>query len=134
MGFTMKKNGSDKKHPFCISLLAPDGTYGGLSISEFTPTDVTVLAEGNYSLTVGQAYNYTITDTGSDVDLAIDGVDQISAETSYATGNQIAFYSREFSTTSSSLSFVSIQPVPEPSSVATLGVGILGLIGIGKRK
>ncbi|MGD1088766.1 MAG: hypothetical protein ABR955_08595, partial [Verrucomicrobiota bacterium] len=22
MGFTMKKNGSDKKHPFCISLLA----------------------------------------------------------------------------------------------------------------
>jgi hypothetical protein len=21
MGFTMKKNGSDKKHPFCISLL-----------------------------------------------------------------------------------------------------------------
>jgi hypothetical protein len=31
MGFTMKKNGSDKKHPFCISLLDTkqrDGTCG----------------------------------------------------------------------------------------------------------
>jgi hypothetical protein len=114
---------------------APDGTYGGLSIQMVTPNqNPTVLAKGNYSLAVGQSYNFTITNTGSNVSLAVDDVNQISADTSYATGNQIAFDSREFSSTSSSLSYVSIVPTPEPSSVAIFGLGALAAASVLKRR
>ena len=101
-----------------------------ISIQEFTPTDTTILSQASYSLSIGQTYDFSVTDTGSEIDFAINGVSLLSAMTTYSTGNQIAFQSREFNDTSSSLDFVSIQAVPEPSSFALVGLGVLSLIGI----
>jgi hypothetical protein len=107
---------------------------GGISIQDFTQTDASVLAIANYPMAVGTPYNFLITDTGNQVDLSVNGANLLSAFTDYSTGNRIAFQSREFGSTSSSLDFVSIQPVPEPSSFALAGLGIFGLIGIGRLK
>jgi len=57
-------------------------------------------------------------------------------------GDQVGFYNREGAGNGSGISagsqvqiqYISIETVPEPSSVAMFGVGILSLIGLGKRK
>lgn len=79
-----------------------------ISIQEFTQTNWTMLADTNYSLSVGQTYGFSIADTGSEIDLSVDGTNLLSAETCYATGDQIAFQSREFDDASSSISSVHI--------------------------
>ena len=96
-----------------------------ISIQQFTPNDTTILSLASYSFFVGQTYDFSVTDTGSEIDFAINGVSLLSAATTYATGDQIAFQSREFPDISSSLDFVSIAPVPEPSSFALAGLGSL---------
>ena len=108
---------------------------GQISIQQFDGSNPNppILAEENYNFTVGQLYDFSITDTGSEVSLAIDGQNLISSDTIFGTGNQIAFYSREFSGTSSSLDYVSIAPVPEPSSFALVAIGIL-LASLSKSK
>jgi hypothetical protein len=111
-----------------------DGQQAGIALFDGTNPNPPNLALTSYSFSVGQTYDFSITDTGSSVDLSIDGTDIISADTTFGTGDQIAFYSREFSDTSSSLDFASIAPVPEPSSFALAGLGILGLIGMTKFK
>ena len=102
---------------------------GEISLQEFTPTSATILADVSYSLSVGQTYDFSITDTGSSISLAVNGSDLLSATTGYSTGDQIAFQSREFNDTSSSLDFVEIAAVPEPSSLAMVAVGLVGLFG-----
>ena len=92
------------------------------------------LALGSFNFTVGQAYNFEITDDKTTVTLAINGTELLSGSSTFASGNLIGFSSREFGDTSSSLDFVSIQPVPEPSTVAMFGVGILALLGMRKSK
>ena len=92
-----------------------------------------ILVEANYDFAVGQLYDFFITDTGNNVSLAIDGYNLISANTTFSTGDQIAFQSREFSDTSSTLNFLSIEPTPEPSSLALLGLGIGGFIAMRKK-
>ncbi len=87
---------------------APDGTFGGISIQSFTPTNVTVLSQGSYSFIVGQTYNFTVTDDGNNITVAINGTPLLSATNTYTTGNKVAFYSREFPSTSSSLDSVTI--------------------------
>jgi hypothetical protein len=103
-----------------------------ISIQEFTPSAWYLLADVSYPISVGQPYDFEITDTGSDIALSVNGNDLLSAATSYATGNQIALQSREFSNTSSSLDFVQITPVPEPSGMALLGLGAGLTFGIRK--
>jgi hypothetical protein len=100
-----------------------------ISIQQFTPgqQNPIFLALTSYSFVVGQPYDFTITDDETDITLSIDGTELLSGTSTYAAGDQIAFESREFSTTSSRLDFVQISPVPEPSSVVLTGVGF-GLI------
>lgn len=93
---------------------------GQASIQVFTSTNVTILAVTNYAFTVGSTYNFSITDWGYTVDLALEGESLLSADTDYASGAKIAFQSREFSNTSSSIDSVQIQSVPEPSTYALL--------------
>jgi hypothetical protein len=46
MGFTMKKNGSDKKHPFCISLLDTLPMKTKTPSVVFTATPATIVPSG----------------------------------------------------------------------------------------
>ena len=113
-------------------IFSADGNQ--ISIQQFTPGEQNpiLLGLGSFSFTVGQAYDFTITDDKNIITLSIDGNQLLSGASTFASGNLIAFESREFGGTSSSLDFVSIQSVPEPSSFALAGLGILGLIGARK--
>jgi hypothetical protein len=117
----------------CVSFSA-DGHQ--ISIQQFTPGQQNPiwLGIGSFNFTVGQAYDFTITDDKTNITLSINGTELLSGTSTYASGDQIAFESREFSDTSSSLDSVSIQPVPEPSSMALICIGILSLIGLRKQK
>lgn len=117
-----------------VGFSVDSGGHVGIQLFDSSNPNPPGGALASYSFVVGQQYNFVITDTGSSIDLSINGTDIISADTTFGTGNRIAFYSREFGSTSSSLDFVSIQPVPEPSSFTLFGFGILGLIGVRKLK
>lgn len=102
-----------------------------VSIQRFTSaSDWALLAGATFTLTSGQAYSFSITDTGSDISLSIDGVSVLSATSTYATGGHISFYSREFPSTSTQIDSVTISAIPEPSSYAAL-LGALCLAAYG---
>jgi hypothetical protein len=90
---------------------------GQIGISQFTETNAPLLAVANYNLVVGQFYDFTITDMGNLITVSINGTEVLSANTSFSTGNCVAFQSREFAGTSSSIDFIQIASVPEPSSL-----------------
>jgi hypothetical protein len=85
-----------------------DGQQVSIQQIDATNPNPPILAEINFNFNVGQLYNFVITDTGNNVSLAIDGTNVLSAFTTFSTGGQIAFQSREFSTTSSSLDSIKV--------------------------
>jgi len=102
-----------------------------ISIQRYTnASDTSIITQASYPLATGQAYSFSISDDGFNVTLSVDGIAQLSGATSYSTGHQIGFYSREFGTSATSLDFVSVAAVPEPSfygtafALACLGVAI----------
>lgn len=109
----------------------------GISIDEFTDAanhnQIISTGPGGFAFTTGQFYTFSLTDTGSAVSLAVNGNLILSANTTFAMGSQIGFYSREFPSTSTqidSVTITAITPVPEPSvyglvgATLTLGLGL----------
>jgi hypothetical protein len=119
-----------------------------VSIDQITggnPADDVNLALGNYDFNFNQFYNFEITYDGTNIALYFGNMDTpllTATDSTPQAGNQIGFYNREGAAAGSSISagsqvqiqYISIQTVPEPSSVAMFGFGILSLIGSGKRK
>ena len=92
-----------------------------------------LLAEATPQIATGAFYNFTIADSGSQIDVYFGGSANptLSALTSTSYGDKIEIFSREQAAPwgpvhTSQLDFVSITAVPEPSIVA-LG-GISGLL------
>lgn len=71
-----------------------------------------------YPIETGRSYDFEVIDTGSWISLFIDGQIQIETDAVDYYGNQIGFYSREFSNTSSSLDFIRVS---DPQCVADGG-------------
>lgn len=83
----------------------------------------------SYAIGIGQTHSFSITDDSQNISFSIDGNPVLSLAVSDRVGDRIAFYSREFSTTSSTLDNISV--VPEPSSLALIGIGTALLAGRG---
>lgn len=99
-----------------------------ISIQRYTsPSDWNLLAVKSYALTTGLTYFFSIFDDGLNIDFSINGSHELSASSSYSTGDQIAFYSREFGA-GTKLDAVTITHVPDGGVTALLvGMGLLGL-------
>jgi hypothetical protein len=118
-----------------IVSFANDGD--SISIQQFTEgtTDWYQLDQMSYALATGQTYFFSIFDDGYNVSLAINGTAQLAAGSAYATGGQIAFYSREFGTTATSIDAVTIIHVPETGVTAIYAaLAMLGLVMVRKRQ
>ncbi len=89
--------------------------------------DTSILGQKSYFLTTGQSYSFSIIDDGLNVALSVNGSSELSGSSSYSTGNKIGFYSREFSSTATSLDSVTVTAVPEPATYAA----ILGFVTLG---
>lgn len=93
-----------------------------------------------YVLTTDQSYLFSLTDMGNSVSLSLDGVSILTAQTDFATGDHISFYSREFGggTSIDSLSIIdmggesaSFRLSQAPDSGASgllMGCGLIGLL------
>ncbi len=82
----------------------------------------------NYTLNTGETYFFSIFDDGTNISLSVNGVTELTANTSVSTGNHVAFYSREFSFTGTALDSVNISSVPEAFGTAiplAFTVGVL---------
>ena len=98
----------------------------------------TMIGNTPYSFTTGVAYDFEISDNGTDIAVSINGSLVGSASSSLNLGSRIAFYSREWSSTYSTLDNVVItgtaSAIPEPSAFAALaGFSVLGLAA-GRRR
>jgi len=117
-----------------IVSFAQDGQE--VSIQEYTsPTDWNQIALANYSFQVGQEYSFGIIDTGTSISLSVDGVDLLSANSSFSDGSNIAFYSREFPNTATAIDDISIKAVPDSGlGLGTVAATLLGICGLGSLK
>ena len=125
MKFILRTDLSTSMAPGLSQYLVPTGIMvafnlddGKASIQQIDATDPnpTFLAITPYNFSVGTPYSFTVTDDGTDIGVAIDGQNILDGTSSFSTGDLIAFQSREFSYTSSSIDYLSIQSVPEPST------------------
>ncbi len=109
-----------------LSLYAIDGDGVFTSLAADVP----------FSFSTGVSYAFEITDDGQNVAVSINGIERISGSTDLALGGKVAFYSREWSGTSSSMDSVTItSAIPEPASFAALaGLGVLGLAAARRRR
>ncbi len=108
----------------------------GISIQELTnPIDdwrqVGTTGGGGFSLHTGQSYAFNILDTGTSVSVSVDGSLVLSADSTYGTGDRIAFYSREFGTTETRIDALTIAAVPEYGATwIMLAIGVAALVGL----
>jgi hypothetical protein len=105
----------------------------GYSIYNYaSASDTNTLVVGRYPFEVGKPYSYIITDNGTTITVSINGGIPISAETSFSTGSQIAFSSRELSGCASRLDAASIALPATATPTATLiNVSTRGFVGTG---
>lgn len=103
-----------------------DGDQISIQGRGYSPENSVPSDHKSYSLTTGQTYSFSITDTGTNIAVAINGVNELTATTSNSTGNKFAFYSREFASTSTSIDSIAVTAIPEPSTYAA----IFGLVGL----
>lgn len=94
-----------------------------------------------YALGTDTSYLFSLTDMGDSVSLSLNGQAILSADTAFATGDRISFYSREFGagTSIDSLSIIDMpsapssfrlaqsESVPDGGSTAIMLAGVLGL-------
>jgi hypothetical protein len=107
---------------------ANDGN--SISIQGRGYTDHTVKS---FELTTGETYFFSIFDDGLNIKLSINGITELSATSTVATGNHVAFYSREFPFTATSLDSVNIVGVPDvvnSSLLLVLGLGLLAILKV----
>ncbi|HWA25448.1 MAG TPA: hypothetical protein VG734_07300 [Lacunisphaera sp.] len=84
-----------------------------ISIQRYTsPSDWDLLAVKSYTLTTGLTYFFSIFDDGTNIDFSVNGVQELSASSSYSTGDHIALLSREFGA-GSKIDAVTVARVPE---------------------
>jgi len=106
----------------------PMGPDSGSSVVGLATT-----GEGGYQFVTGETYFFSIFDNGSDISVNVNGLNILNASSSFATGSQIAFYSREFGSTATSIDAINIVGVPDVgSSAVLLGMSLLGLLGAPK--
>jgi hypothetical protein len=105
-----------------------------IAIQRFSADTHEILALESFGLATGQDYDFSITDTGTSVTLALDGIVRLTANTSFSTGGHLAFHSREFSETATLLNEVTIASVPDNSAPTALLLGIAGLGLLSVRK
>lgn len=90
----------------------------GISVQELTNPitswkQVGTTGENGFALNTGQTYSFKIFDSGTHVDVSVNDNFVLGADTIYATGDKIGFYSREFPDTATRLDYVRISSVPE---------------------
>jgi hypothetical protein len=107
-----------------------------ISIQErYTASDWNRIANISFNLNTGQTYFFRITDTGSEISLAVNGITELTAQSAYSTGDQIAFYSREFPFTATSIDTITITSVPDAGiTVLYLGLTLPLLAFLNRRK
>lgn len=107
-----------------------------ISIQRYTSAaDWSLLALASFTLTTGETYSFDILDTGNQVMLAVNGVELLSVASTYSTGGHIAFYSREFSGSSTSIDQVSISSVSDEASTAMLlAFSLILVLGVARKK
>lgn len=102
---------------------------------EYSPQFSTANSHGNYSFITGQTYAFSVLDTGSSIEVSINGVKEFWAETEVSTGGHIGFSDREFSFTSATIDSVTVARVPESGSMLTyLAISSLGLMALAFRR
>ena len=111
-----------------------DGDQISIQGQGFSPTFSTPSDHKSYSLTTGQSYAFTITDNGTDISVSINGVVELTASTTNATGNKFAFSSREFASTSTSIDAITVTAIPEPGTYGALAGATMMVAAILKRK
>jgi hypothetical protein len=103
-----------------IVVFSADGNQ--ITIEQLTagqPNPIT-LASASFNFTVGQPYNFAISDDKTNIVLSINGTQILSGTSTFTSGDKIAFDSRELSTTSSSLDFINIQSLPVISLIKSV--------------
>ena len=85
---------------------------------------ITILSVKSYSLVTSTPYSFTATLDGASLALAVNGIQELTATSSYSAGGRVGFYSREGSSRSSSVDYFSVAAIPEPTSSFVL----LGLV------
>lgn len=124
----LSDSGSSYERPGMLVTFSNDGDQ--ISIQRFTnASDWSSLANASYVLNTSQAYSFSITDTGNLITLAVNGVDQISASSTYLTGGYIGFYSRELGSTATAIDSITISAIPEPSTYVAI-FGVVALAGV----
>lgn len=101
-----------------IVALSNDGNQ--ISIQEIGAGGAAIIAQKSFLLVSARQYGLSIRDDGSAVELWIDGSLELTANTTFGTGQQIGFYSREFAGTSSSVDQFSLSGAPDSDSDGVL--------------
>lgn len=85
----------------------------------FSPMHSTDETHKMFALSTDVTYGFALSDDGYNVQFSIDGVPLLSAATDVATGAHVAFYSREFQSTSSTIDYVAIEEGPSVVAART---------------
>jgi hypothetical protein len=88
----------------------------------------------SYSWQSGTYYNFQINDDGNNIEVFIDGSSVVSGVTNQRMGNKVGFFGNEASGMTTQFDDISIQGVPEPSSVSLLAIGLGGLAMMRRRR
>lgn len=111
-----------------------------LEISEYPASgNARLLASTFLRWTNAKAYSVTVVDTGFRVTVNVNGIEMLSAESSYRPGQNLAFYSRFFSNTATRIDGITVTtlppntPIENPGrlinlSMMTQGGGTLGFV------
>jgi len=76
------------------------------------------LAVKSYALQTGQTYRFSASLIGSSLQLAVDGVEELTATSDYSSGARIALFSRVGFGTSSTLDTIAITAFPKPLNLS----------------
>jgi hypothetical protein len=85
---------------------------GPLSIQTGGAGGGEILGVKPYALSTGRFYDFTVTASGSTLTFAVNGVVELTVNSSFSTGDKIAFANREFAGVTSTLRNVKVTTLP----------------------